>query len=677
MINIKNLIQDEALVPPRPPHNAMGRRPNEEPPPRPPPPDELFDGFNIRDEPPPRPAPLGGGPANIQPNELILGEQLGEGEFGEVKVANYRGKDVAVKTLKSEAADQSHAFLQEATLMAGKDHPNVVKMIGISRGLQLMIVVELLPHGALNKYLKANKDNVRPESLSIFILQVAKGMAYLATQKVVHRDLAARNILVKSEKVVKISDFGLSKTLAGDYYRSARAGKWPIKWYAPECIYFSKFDHQSDVWSFGIASWEIMMYGKKPYKGLNGRNVVDLVHDKGGRLPPPPQNVCPPAFFDLMLKCWSKEANDRPTFSGLVTQIEDIIGSGRRVPDRRESEQHAIVAQAFYDYLPDRVELENDNKEERLERSRSRGVGLSRARALRPFERPFADLQMDIQNPLDDGSLGEVLTGYLKNWPTKPSPEIKVCIKTISVDTDPNENDLMDIMRNDINSIQGRARYLVKFMGLCMHPDGYWMMLTEYVPCGPLNEYLRGQRRSESARTPYGTNCLIKFAYQVVMGMRHLESKRIVHRDLACRNVLVHSESPPLCKISDFGRARALRLDSDHIYYSGSAQHIPIKWYAPECLMEQKFSSQSDLWSFGITFWEIMSMGAVPYSGMNRTQVLHFIKRERLSIPLRCQAEVRIAWTYDIMMKCWKQEPSSRGTFEQLEADFVRHTSKR
>ena len=87
-------------------------------------------------------------------------------------------------------------------------------------------------------------------------------MAYLEDKGVVHRDLAARNVLVANEKTVKISDFGLSRKVE-DYYKSTRQGKWPLKWYAPECIEFSKFTSQSDVWSFGVLAWELLTDGNK------------------------------------------------------------------------------------------------------------------------------------------------------------------------------------------------------------------------------------------------------------------------------------------------------------------------------------------------------------------------------------------------------------------------------
>ncbi|KAL3313895.1 Tyrosine-protein kinase ZAP-70 [Cichlidogyrus casuarinus] len=161
------------------------------------------------------------------------------------------------------------------------------------------------------------------ELLTELALQVGQGMAYLESCKFVHRDLAARNVLLVTRNYAKISDFGMSKALniGSDYYRAVSAGKWPLKWYAPECIYYYKFDSKSDVWSFGITLWEMFSYGERPYKDMKGTQILAML-DQGQRLSRP--TLCPQEIYTLMQQCWLFEGADRPTFADVTASLTTI-----------------------------------------------------------------------------------------------------------------------------------------------------------------------------------------------------------------------------------------------------------------------------------------------------------------------------------------------------------------
>ena len=171
--------------------------------------------------------------------------------------------------LKSHAVPQQKAeILREAQTMAKLDHRHIVRLIGVCEGDPFMLVMELAPLGPLNKYLQNYGQNLTEDDLLRLMAQVARAMQYLEESNCVHRDLAARNILLVSEKFAKVSDFGMSRALGQgkDYYKARSASKWPLKWYAPECIYYYKFSSKSDVWSYGVALWEALSRGEMPYQ---------------------------------------------------------------------------------------------------------------------------------------------------------------------------------------------------------------------------------------------------------------------------------------------------------------------------------------------------------------------------------------------------------------------------
>ncbi|XP_072295152.1 tyrosine-protein kinase ZAP-70 [Eucyclogobius newberryi] len=256
---------------------------------------------------------------NIKRSKLVLDEvELGSGNFACVKkgvLKTDKGQiDVAIKVLKNENHNLvKDEMMREAEIMYQLSNPYIVRMLGLCDAENLMLVMEMASAGPLNKFLANNRDTVTEENIVDLMHQVSVGMKYLEEKNFVHRDLAARNVLLVKPHYAKISDFGLSKALNADesYYKSRSGGKWPLKWYAPECISHRKFSSKSDVWSFGVTMWEAFSYGGKPYKKLKGQEVMDFVKS-GQRLECPVG--CPERMYSLMLECWSVELDKRPDF---------------------------------------------------------------------------------------------------------------------------------------------------------------------------------------------------------------------------------------------------------------------------------------------------------------------------------------------------------------------------
>ncbi|KAM7012052.1 tyrosine-protein kinase JAK2 [Tautogolabrus adspersus] len=280
---------------------------------------------------------------------------LGKGNFGIVELCRYdplgdsTGEFVAVKKLQPNNQSTLEDFKKEVNTLSVFHCDYIVKYRGVcySTGrLNMSLVMEYLPCGSLIHYLENNRHNVNTRRMLLFASQICKGMECLQSLRYVHRDLAARNILVASESLVKIADFGLSKIIPFDkeYYRVTQPGESPIFWYAPEAINELKFSHKSDVWSFGVVLHEIFNYcdmNTNPKKlcmqeiGYNVQGPSIAMHlanilKNNWRLPAPPN--CPTKVYSLMMECWAYDFAERPCFSSLGNHVETIMQDERENP---------------------------------------------------------------------------------------------------------------------------------------------------------------------------------------------------------------------------------------------------------------------------------------------------------------------------------------------------------
>ncbi|XP_064423951.1 ephrin type-A receptor 8 isoform X1 [Latimeria chalumnae] len=271
----------------------------------------------------------------IEASRIKIEKVIGSGEFGEVcygrlKLPGKRELPVALKTLKSGYTErQRRDFLSEASIMAQFDHPNIIRLEGVvTRSKPVMIITEYMENGSLDSFLRRHDGQFTIIQLVGMLRGIAAGMKYLSDLGYIHRDLAARNILVNSNLVCKVSDFGLSRILEDDpdAAYTTTGGKIPIRWTAPEAIAFRKFSTASDVWSYGVVMWEVLAYGERPYWNMTNRDVINSV-EEGYRLPAPMS--CPSTLHQLMLDCWQKDRNERPKFSQIVSILDKLI----RTPD--------------------------------------------------------------------------------------------------------------------------------------------------------------------------------------------------------------------------------------------------------------------------------------------------------------------------------------------------------
>uniref|UniRef100_A0A8C8LPD2 Tyrosine-protein kinase n=1 Tax=Oncorhynchus tshawytscha TaxID=74940 RepID=A0A8C8LPD2_ONCTS len=262
----------------------------------------------------------------LEHDDVILGQSIGQGNFGEV----YSGRllsdntPVAVKACRENLApEHKNRFLMEARILKQYDHPNIVKLIGVCTQKQpIYIIMELVQGGDFLSFLRCEGHNLKSNMLVKMAENVASGMEYLESKKCIHRDLAARNCLVGEQSRVKISDFGMSREQQDGVYSAAGGLKQiPVKWTAPEALNYGRYTTESDVWSFGVLLWEIFSRGVTPYTSMSNQQTRDEV-EKGYRMLA--TNSCPPDVYAIMCRCWQYDPRNRPSFSKLRTELSAL-----------------------------------------------------------------------------------------------------------------------------------------------------------------------------------------------------------------------------------------------------------------------------------------------------------------------------------------------------------------
>ncbi|XP_071388645.1 tyrosine-protein kinase Fyn isoform X3 [Centroberyx affinis] len=229
---------------------------------------------------------------------------------------------VAVKTLKPGTMSPE-SFLEEAQIMKKLRHDKLVQLYAVVSEEPIYIVTEYMGKGSLLDFLKDGEGRgLKLPNLVDMAAQVAAGMAYIERMNYIHRDLRSANILVGDNLVCKIADFGLARLIEDNEYTARQGAKFPIKWTAPEAALYGKFTIKSDVWSFGILLTELVTKGRVPYPGMNNREVLEQV-ERGYRMPCPQD--CPISLHELMVQCWKKDAEERPTFEYLQAFLEDYF----------------------------------------------------------------------------------------------------------------------------------------------------------------------------------------------------------------------------------------------------------------------------------------------------------------------------------------------------------------
>nr|XP_018916405.1 PREDICTED: insulin-like peptide receptor [Bemisia tabaci]XP_018916406.1 PREDICTED: insulin-like peptide receptor [Bemisia tabaci] len=287
---------------------------------------------------------------------------------------------------------------------------------------------------------------------------------------------------------------------------------------------------------------------------------------------------------------------------------------------------------------------------------------------------------IEILRELGQGSFGMVYEGIARD--IVPNEPVKPCaVKTVNEFA--NGRDRHEFLNEASVMKAFNTHHVVRLLGVVTsgHPT---LVVMELMRNGDLKTYLRSHRpadskdlRSTASSTLLSQNSLmtpvpgpdhgkhpptlkrtLRMAAEIADGMAFLAAKRFVHRDLAARNCMVAEDLT--VKIGDFGMTREI-YETDY-YRKGTKGLLPVRWMAPESLKDGVFTSQSDVWSYGVVLWEMATLASQPYQGLANDQVLRYVRDGGImERPDNCPDKL-----YEIMRLCWQYKPSIRPSFMEL-----------
>ncbi|KAJ1172497.1 hypothetical protein NDU88_004343 [Pleurodeles waltl] len=549
---------------------------------------------------------------------LEVGDEEAE-YFSTEQNNNSRDLRVILKILDPSHRDIALAFFETASLMSQVAHIHLAFVHGVCvRGSENIMVEEYIEHGPLDVLLRKERGRVTPGWKFTVAKQLASALSYLEDKNLVHGNVCAKNILLARKGLEEGAMPFIKLSDPGVSFtvlcREERVERIP--WIAPECVHdVTKLSTAADKWSFGTALLEICFNGEVPLKERTP-SEKERFYEKKLSLPEPYYKE----LANLISKCLNYDPAERPSFRTILRELtqlqpQNISDISAVNPDIPLSDP--TVFQKRY-----------------LKKIRELGEG------------HFGKVSLYCYDPTNDGT-GEMVA--VKSLKSGCSQQLLASWKR--------EIEILRMLYHE---------NIVKYKGCCSDQgEKIVQLIMEYVPLGSLRDYLPKHK--------VGLAQILLFAQQICEGMAYLHSQHYIHRDLAARNVLVENEN--VVKIGDFGLAKA--IPEGHEYYRVREDgDSPVFWYAVECLKECKFFYASDMWSFGVTLYELltycetsesplakfMEMIGVTQGQMTVVRLIELLDRgQRLPCPKDTPHEI-----YRLMMSSWEADAACRPTFLNL-----------
>lgn len=572
----------------------------------------------------------------------------GDGFFertrAELFLPNNTKMEVTLKLLKNDKKDEFLSdFLQLADFWASIDCRNIIKLYGVALFKPVAMVLESSRDGPLDEFLRRHRS-VSFSSLIDVAHSLACALYYIQEKGLIHGRIRCSSMLVtsyersESRLIAKLGDPGLQQ----QHQYTEKDLLWiPIEYHelGQREVQLLKRDLRADIWACSTTLWEIFSRGKR----LAPRNAKEFIAS-GRRLKAPSECEHIKEIYQCMYYGWMVDPDKRFAPQMIISKL--VQAKQRKhyceIPQSGVTNGTTNSSNGFYSHQSiNSIETDSTFLNSRTDVSHSSyvsngsdgdaGSNASSECSSQPlisnggyshysagshsgwgqaqaenflYDCPdFIELsngsKVIFQGELGQGHYGKVYCGCIDDGEN----QIQVALKTI-YPISPLDAEIAkkDFQREASIMKKLNHRNIVKLIDFIDEIDKL-VVIMEFMEKGSLLDFVSYNRHNLTKLN------LLRFSKDIANGMNHLFEKKIIHRDLAARNILVQSED--CVKISDFGLAQV--TDGGNYYIAQNSRHLPIKWYSPETLKTMKYSFKSDVWSFGVTLFEMFKYGEQPF----------------------------------------------------------------